>query len=346
MRNEKGFAMITALLILALLTLIGVMGARTSRTELQIATNHQIHSMCFYGAESGLPVGVIWANVNINPDFDVDEVIPQQGGTLGNNVSYTADIEYMAGVDPLSGMPDIGITGRGTHTRGGLVVVYGTFTFLPAFQMPAAPVWIDDYLKISGSVEINVDDNTVPEIIHDDTMPEIIITGAADCPNGGCQSGFALDYTDSVFMPDVVKSNLLKIADYVGDTFPTDLVANSSQDDPVVVVITGFENTYIVNHSDIPPSSEGWGVLYVDGDFKINSSIVWNGLIISTGKTLAGGGTVVVNGAIITGRPTDGTDESIQVDMTGNLTVNYRPDILQDGYDKLSGYRMTTWKQM
>jgi hypothetical protein len=53
--NEEGsIAIIAALLILAVLTLLGVTATNTTTVELAIAANHQFHKIAFYNADSGL----------------------------------------------------------------------------------------------------------------------------------------------------------------------------------------------------------------------------------------------------------------------------------------------------
>ncbi len=53
-KNEDGSALIFAILILALLTLIGISATTTSTIEVQIAGNDKFHKMAFYGADSGV----------------------------------------------------------------------------------------------------------------------------------------------------------------------------------------------------------------------------------------------------------------------------------------------------
>ena len=53
LNNENGSVIIVAVIILALLTLIGIAGTNTSTTEVQIATNNQNYQVEFYLADSG-----------------------------------------------------------------------------------------------------------------------------------------------------------------------------------------------------------------------------------------------------------------------------------------------------
>jgi len=49
--------LITALLVLVLLTIIGIAATTTTTTDLQIAGNQKLHGMAFYAAEAGIEVG-------------------------------------------------------------------------------------------------------------------------------------------------------------------------------------------------------------------------------------------------------------------------------------------------
>ena len=51
-RNEDGSAIILALMILVLLTVIGIAGSNSTRTEMKIASNDKFHKITFYAAEA------------------------------------------------------------------------------------------------------------------------------------------------------------------------------------------------------------------------------------------------------------------------------------------------------
>ena len=53
-KNQEGFIIIAAVMMLALLTIIAVSALNTSTTEVQIATNDLLYEKTFYAAEAGL----------------------------------------------------------------------------------------------------------------------------------------------------------------------------------------------------------------------------------------------------------------------------------------------------
>jgi hypothetical protein len=54
--------MVVALLMLALLTIIGIAASNTSTTEVQISSNEQENRIVFYAADTGLNVGRLFLN--------------------------------------------------------------------------------------------------------------------------------------------------------------------------------------------------------------------------------------------------------------------------------------------
>jgi hypothetical protein len=58
--NEKGSALVLALLVLVLLTLMGISATTTSTIEMQMAGNEKFYEMAFYTAESGWQRALNW----------------------------------------------------------------------------------------------------------------------------------------------------------------------------------------------------------------------------------------------------------------------------------------------
>ena len=65
MNNSNGGVTIAALLILAVLTIIGISSISTSNIEVQIATNDKVHKMAFYAADGGSELGTELLELNI-----------------------------------------------------------------------------------------------------------------------------------------------------------------------------------------------------------------------------------------------------------------------------------------
>ncbi len=80
--NEKGSAIIIALLALAVVTLFGISSIETSSIELKIVRNERMYQRCFYVADSGWKDGACWLEgkseapsiINIAPSLSDDEL--------------------------------------------------------------------------------------------------------------------------------------------------------------------------------------------------------------------------------------------------------------------------------
>ena len=55
--NQQGSVIIMAVIVLALLTVIGISATNTSTTEVQVSTNAVLHNIAFYTADSGIEAG-------------------------------------------------------------------------------------------------------------------------------------------------------------------------------------------------------------------------------------------------------------------------------------------------
>ncbi len=58
--SEKGSAILVAVFVLFILTMLGLYANTTSTVDIQIASNDRDYVQVFYGAESGWQVGVSW----------------------------------------------------------------------------------------------------------------------------------------------------------------------------------------------------------------------------------------------------------------------------------------------
>ncbi len=75
--NDRGSALVVALLVLVLLTLMGISATTTSTIEVQMAGNEKFHDLAFYAAESGWQTSLNWLDrqypgVTQNLGWDVD----------------------------------------------------------------------------------------------------------------------------------------------------------------------------------------------------------------------------------------------------------------------------------
>ncbi len=114
--NEKGSALVIALLILVLLTLMGISATTTSTIEVQMAGSEKFYEMSFYAAESGWQTALNWLDgqypgVTKNLGYDQatttyteDNFAAPDGISLAgdNNSEYFVKIEFV-GTAPVPG---------------------------------------------------------------------------------------------------------------------------------------------------------------------------------------------------------------------------------------------------
>ena len=91
--NDKGSAILVALMILVLLTIIGMAATQNSNTELKITTNSQLYKMAFYAAESGWQDMAVWIVQNNPP-----ETSSSRSGTIGSDTAYDVIAESLKAV--------------------------------------------------------------------------------------------------------------------------------------------------------------------------------------------------------------------------------------------------------
>jgi Tfp pilus assembly protein PilX len=98
LNGEDGSAMVLALMVLAILTIIGVSAINTSTTELQIVRNEQIYQINFYQAEAS----AYEAAQRIELEPNIENVLPRltslawmNDGTSGNSVDFSAAANWV-----------------------------------------------------------------------------------------------------------------------------------------------------------------------------------------------------------------------------------------------------------
>jgi Tfp pilus assembly protein PilX len=109
-KNQDGAAILIVMMIMVLLTITGIMAARTSNTELQISTTDQVTKIAFYSAEAARSYVVYNSNLYGSQNIDTsspidypnaaDATIRQQLDS-GSDQSYNGQVKYLnASVPP------------------------------------------------------------------------------------------------------------------------------------------------------------------------------------------------------------------------------------------------------
>lgn len=109
-KNEDGSVLVIALIMLAVLTLMGVVITRTSDIELQITGNEKFYKMAFFAAEAarGYVVGDpdLWGSGNIdpsNPFHFPNNADATEEYSLGSDQTFRGDVAYQSSFAPPRG---------------------------------------------------------------------------------------------------------------------------------------------------------------------------------------------------------------------------------------------------
>ena len=140
LNNKDGFALITAMLFLVVLTVIGIAATNTTSIEIGIAGNEKVYKQNFYLAEGAaneaanenLESSWVWEfNKNDFPDdgggnVDIDQVFTQTS-TLSANTNYgVVDKDIPSGV--LGSGHSLKVEGTGVGGRMNFFDLYGQST--------------------------------------------------------------------------------------------------------------------------------------------------------------------------------------------------------------------------
>ncbi len=108
--NENGFVIVIALIMLAIVTVIGIAATRTSETELQISGNEKLHKLSFYAAEAAR--GYVADDTGL---YGGDNTTEGVGIYFPNNADPSATYD----LDPTQSFKgDVGYTGSSAPPRG------------------------------------------------------------------------------------------------------------------------------------------------------------------------------------------------------------------------------------
>ena len=101
--GEQGFVLITALLVMLVLTIIGIATTTNTSLELQIAGNDKVHKQTFYSAEAGAILGaeLLEQNMNCVTGFD------STGTVDGNPVAAIEGLIQVKTLDFAYNSPDL-----------------------------------------------------------------------------------------------------------------------------------------------------------------------------------------------------------------------------------------------
>lgn len=99
LNNERGTALIVALLMLVVLTLLGIAATTTSTVELQISGNDKLYKRSFFAADGGTAVGSELIEQSIEERDWTDDLTKGNVGIMNGDFYLNRDTDV--GIDPI-----------------------------------------------------------------------------------------------------------------------------------------------------------------------------------------------------------------------------------------------------
>jgi hypothetical protein len=348
MKNQKGSMIVIVMLLLALLSIMGISSISTSNTEIEIATNDLIHKRCFYNAESGISTAlkllpsvlknedqidnatINWegniSNADAPPFYNVSLKHKTQGGKVLFYGDTNGDYLLEYNTDTI-GYPVEIIDSHGTDYRGGKVIVNVGARYEEAFPMPKAALWVGNDVNANG----------VSGSVLGEGPP------GNECPD----------------VADILYHLPLSVIDYSGDTGPDTKIEQDLILYPYPLIENYFNQSPLLSESQYSNetfasperpkvfrakgdleirSSDGYGILLVDGNLEVKGDFLWHGLLIINGDfRFSGGGNKAIYGAVIA--------MGSAVRMDGGVDIYYDCTVLSKLHGNLSSYRKLWWYQ-
>jgi len=321
-KGQSGSALIMALLVLLVMSIV-VMGMATdSDLDLKISRNLQQKNEAFNNAETGIDVAIEMLRYSIYADKDPtnlhigDFELPSYYGSLND------DFEIKS-VNPLTpSMDRFLITSKG-FSDGVLPAVQIVqsqvkhLKFMPNYSPPAAALSIfnpDPIINFGGNIGIlgdeNVDDDYIPSLYIDDVdsdFTEDDISGQAytlDPPFDGIKNHDKQNY--------VTQSNddWIATAEFFSDlAAKTDRYFNCPDDDPQDLGSPADPKISVLDGCDklAGGTDDGAGILVIRNGIKISGNFQFDGLVIAIIESeddevdlIDLAGTPEINGAFVT----------------------------------------------
>jgi Tfp pilus assembly protein PilX len=153
--DERGLALVIAMVIMGILALLGSAALLTSSTELEIAANQKSYQMTFYGADAGTELGIRVVRdtlaLKTDPDYSGSGVTTKANlfSTLLTNdgvvdttdiqaPALTADLQVGIAVDRDTSIPSIPIGGQLPEPGSGYGGEKATYNYYFDYDSQAA----------------------------------------------------------------------------------------------------------------------------------------------------------------------------------------------------------------
>ena len=379
-RNEKGFMMVLALVMLLVVTLVGFSAMSTSIFGVKIGANDLTSKKSFFVAEAGwnefiarLKTGEITDDAPESTNWKLF-ISPTAGrakeiGYIPENLdqryrqSAQSQLDYAVMVthkvenskvvtralNPVYVATSHGRSGEGNK------VVEVTLNKSPSLD-PLAALYSRTSVFVKGtSTYINGNDacgtyNKAGIITTTDTIATsgnpVIDGNPATWPDYkihlplGEFVSYLKDYANVNY--SYTDNKTLTGLDFGSLAGGTKTTDPVKPADPSRLPNVVYFNMNTVNTIKLAGGSHGAGILLVDGNLEINGGFTWYGIIIVTGAlTFTGGGEKNITGGVFAGEMT-----SVEVEISGNTAILYCSEVWKYLRNRVSAFKIVHWRQL
>ena len=387
--DEKGAALIGALLILIMLTALGMAAIMTSTTETMIGRNDYTAKQVHYAAEAGIQEAMAKIDfTRIVPDPAHYDTWKYDNYSAFRFTDYAGHTQAFMGYSVTVKYKIEGEYGDNIHihnTANGELVRYNQGFGYASSPVPDPALGQPVYTIRSLGIMYSGGKRSTAEIIVDCSENTLNVYGPAslatngglDCngsysiSGGGTKPGFVTNGPVSVPPPGVVTgtgsppyqtgayTDMTGANPYIGANLP-ELKAMATPPGGEYYLRTG-PNSWNPPLGNSPtwggptepkmifldePGQEyhmsgnmvGYGVLVVNGNFKISGSLTWYGLIYVTGNLDAATGTINGQGAIMAGG-------SAPTKIGGNVNMFYNTTALDNVSKLMFKQKQVGWRK-
>lgn len=348
LKNEKGVAIIMALMTMIIVGSLGAAFAILSSTEPIIANNKLLKAQSFYIADGGIEKAIGILNAAPTPPASyVETGVSLGAGTLDLNVTSTG-IPGERIVTSTGYIPNVSIKKSTTRISATLIKLGD----LPPLNPPGA-------LNVNGDVDLGGNSSV------DGGASKLGVYATGDFTRSG--SAWTDDFVEFQTTPPPMftadELNILKSIAKSNGTYysqgagTTGTLMFNPVPDGIVFVDTRSGNPYdLSNSSDFAsvkitgtasPKSKGW--LIVLGDIDMDGNISYDGLVYAVNdiKYRGTGAGTGVRGAVIGLNAADvGGSDSL---FLGNASISYDQDALSSGGDAIPPVFLIkpgTWREV
>lgn len=274
--SDRGSAILPALLIMAIISIIGVYAVSIATTELNIATNVKTEKSALYNAEAGVQYTLARIYRDLNNGMTIGEVedrVPYDTPLAFTDNPGTFEVRAIR--TPWSGDDGHGFTSTGTGPRGASFTVEVTFRNeevpLDAFNVG---VFSNRSLRIAGGGATLAFDGSMHsnEEIWQSGAGTGYITGAASSVGtvnvGPEPEDGSHEFADEIETPPFELEDLWAWADSADITYDSD----NPPSEP-----------YELDREALGIGDDTHVIVYVDGDVTVDNSAFRNATLVANG---------------------------------------------------------------